>query len=114
MSKTVKETIASIEEKRDEQMEMLEKWSRYQNFQMDYAIDPWEISRILLKPVGRRGVQFFLPGEGTVRRSVIVYDSYITLKDGTEHVIEGKNVKEILDGGDSSEFTGPRFHIRWK
>ena len=98
MSKTVKEISASIKEKRDEQVELLAKWSRYQDFRADYGIDPWEISRILLKPVGRRGVRFFLPGEGTVRRSVIVYDSYVTTEDGEEHVFRGVNVKAILDG----------------
>lgn len=99
--KTLNGRIDSIKKKRDEQMEMLEKWSRYQNFQMDYGIDPWEISRILLKPVGRE-------------ESKIVYDSYVTTKDGTERVFRGVNVKEILDGEDSSEFTRPRIHVRWK
>ncbi len=75
--------IDSIRKKRERMDRLLDKLLRYRNFEVEYGIAPHEISRILLKPVDRK-------------ESEIVYDSYVTTKNGKEHVFRGVNVKAIL------------------
>mgnify|MGYP003148290825 CR=1 FL=1 len=103
MKTEIEERIAAIKEKQKERDELLDKLLRYRDFEAEYGIAPHEISRILLKPVDRKSIWV---GYGTRRRSrhntgrksVVVYDSYVTTKDGEEHIFRGVNIKAILDG----------------
>tara|TARA_R100000655_G_scaffold12254_9_gene28450 strand:- start:203 stop:466 length:264 start_codon:yes stop_codon:yes gene_type:complete len=85
MTTEIEETVAAIKEKQEQREKLLDKLLRYRNFEAEYGIAPHEISRILLKPVDRK-------------ESEIVYDSYVTTKNGEEHVFLGVNIKAILDG----------------
>lgn len=94
MTTEIEETVAAIKEKQEQREKLLDKLLRYRDFEAEYGIAPHEISGILLKPVGRKS--FWVTGHG--RKSKIVYDSIVTMKDGRQHVFLGVNVKAILDG----------------
>tara|TARA_Y100001938_G_scaffold138836_1_gene204897 strand:+ start:333 stop:713 length:381 start_codon:yes stop_codon:yes gene_type:complete len=124
MKTEIEKRIAAIREKRKERDELLDRLLRYQKFNSICGIAPHEISKIKLSEsniprlvgairlateqlkwdTAQKLREELSEARGPLDWSSLTsekygkYDSYVTTRDGKEHIFRGVNIKAILDG----------------